>query len=232
MAATPSGRVPPSGFGMFTRRDGLARYAPECTRSCRSASRPSSPSSYIRHVVPSTPAAAPFFNAKNAQRSASTVMWWRSVVRRTRGSRCTNCRIRSAACVTLSRSCVRNVLWLPGFPLGSTLGSTGSAGADAPLFVGFTATMAESDFSMPFIFGYGFLLAFAIPPRQRDGMETSRSRCSAYVRAWVLRHRGTPTPLAKSVGRMLPSVDYKTSASGHNLFRCSIALPARAPVNA
>ena len=29
--AMPSGRVPPSGFGMFTRRDGVARYAPQCT---------------------------------------------------------------------------------------------------------------------------------------------------------------------------------------------------------
>ena len=32
----------------------------------------------------------------------------------------------------------------------------------------------ESDFSMPFIFGYRFLLSSAIPPRQRDGMETSQ----------------------------------------------------------
>ena len=65
-------------------------YAPECTRSCRSANRPSSPSSYIRHVMPSAPAAAFFFSSKNAQRSASTVTWWRSVVRRTPGSLCTN----------------------------------------------------------------------------------------------------------------------------------------------
>jgi hypothetical protein len=27
-AATPSGRSRPSGFGMYTLRDGLARYAP------------------------------------------------------------------------------------------------------------------------------------------------------------------------------------------------------------
>ncbi len=40
-----------------------------------------------------------------------------------------------------------------------------------------------------------------------------RSRCSAYVRAWVLRHRGIPAPLAISVGRMLPSAKERTSAS-------------------
>ena len=34
--------------------------------------------------------------------------------------------------------------------------------------------LTESDFSMPFIFGYGFLLSLAIPPRQRDGMKTSQ----------------------------------------------------------
>ena len=63
---------------------------------------------------------------------------------------------------------------LSGFPLGSVLGSIGSAGTGAPLFADFTATMTESDFSMPFIIGCGLLLSSAIPPRQRDGMETSQ----------------------------------------------------------
>ena len=94
--------------------------------------------------------------------------------RRTLRSLCTNCRIRSAACDTLSRSCVRRVPWPPGFPLGSAPGSTGSVGADVPLFAGFTATMVESDFSMPFIIDYGLLLSFAIPPQQREGIETSQ----------------------------------------------------------
>src|SRR5437899_6604064 len=37
MAATASGRCPPSGLGMYTRRDGSARYAPRWTRACRSS---------------------------------------------------------------------------------------------------------------------------------------------------------------------------------------------------
>ena len=64
-------------------------------------------------------------------------------------------------------------------------------------------------------------------------METSRSRFSAYVRAWVLRHRGIPAPLAIAVGRMLPSVSGEDlGIPDGNFFRCSIARPARAPVNA
>ena len=48
----------------------------------------------------------------------------------------------------------------------------------------------------------------------------------------LLRHRGILSPLAISVGQMLPSAYEKASASRMSLFRCSIALPARAPVNA
>src|ERR1700726_2123150 len=39
----------------------------------------------------------------------------------------------------------------PAFPLVSALGSTGSAADRSALFVGFTATMAERDFSCPCI---------------------------------------------------------------------------------
>ena len=58
------------------------------------------------------------------------------------------------------------------------------------------ATVPESDFSMPFIFGYRLRLSSAVPPRQQDGMETSQVPVQC-VRTWVLRHRGIPTPLAK-----------------------------------
>jgi hypothetical protein len=42
------------------------------------------------------------------------------------------------------------------FPSAPALGSTHSASGFPDLFAGFTATMAGSDFSSPFIAGYGF----------------------------------------------------------------------------
>ena len=65
------------------------------------------------------------------------------------------CRTRSSAWDTLSRSCARRVLCWPAFPSAPALGSTGSAAGRPALFVGFIATMAESDFSRPCIIGYG-----------------------------------------------------------------------------
>src|SRR6266404_2072716 len=63
--------------------------------------------------------------------------------------------MRSSACDTHFRHCVRSVLCWLAFPLAPALGSTGSAVAGTTLFVGFLATMAESDFSRPCIIGYG-----------------------------------------------------------------------------
>src|SRR5262249_7933066 len=75
------------------------------------------------------------------------------------------CRMRSSACDTLMRLCVRHVLCWPAFPLVSALRSTGSvavgSAADCSaadrctLFVGFTGTMAEAVFSCPCVMGYG-----------------------------------------------------------------------------
>src|ERR1700731_1259037 len=63
--------------------------------------------------------------------------------------------MRSSACDTYFRHCVRSVLCWLAFSLDPALGSTGSAVAGTTLFVGFSATMAESDFSRPCIIGYG-----------------------------------------------------------------------------
>ena len=90
-----------------------------------------------------------------AQRSASGVTWCRSAVSFSRGFLVAACRIRSAACVTLSRLCVRRVLSLRGFPLVEALPSTDSAGARAPLFARFDGTLAPSDFFTPSISGFG-----------------------------------------------------------------------------
>src|SRR6266446_2140409 len=62
--------------------------------------------------------------------------------------------MRSSACDTLMRLCVRHVLCWPAFPLVSALRSTGSAAVGSAadcsatdrsaLFVGFTATMLDN----------------------------------------------------------------------------------------
>ena len=89
------------------------------------------------------------------------------------------CRTRSSACDTLSRSCARRVLCWPAFPLVPALGSTGSAAGCPALFVGFTATMAESDFSRPCIIGYG----------------SSPSRCGPERHAAAGQTRDLPVPV-------------------------------------
>src|SRR6266436_6728978 len=82
-------------------------------------------------------------------------MWWRSEV---------NCsfflclaafRTRSNAWVTRARLCVRCVLCWSAFPLVPGLGSANSAAGRPALFIGFIATMPESDFSGSCISGFG-----------------------------------------------------------------------------
>jgi hypothetical protein len=71
-----------------------------------------------------------------------------------------------------SRACRR----VSRFPVPA-LGSAGSATGRPALFVGFTATMAECDFSRPFIAGYGSSPSRHGPARRRSrpaGHETSR----------------------------------------------------------
>src|SRR2546422_8641680 len=87
--------------------------------------------------------------------------------------------MRSSACDTLARLCARRVLCWFAFPLATALGSTGSAADRSALFVGFTATMAASDFPRPCIIGYG----------------SSPSRC------------GPPASLGDGQTRDLPSSD-------------------------
>src|SRR6516165_8769997 len=99
--------------------------------------------------------AASRLSAKNAIRRQSMLMWWRSAVNLSFFRCLATCRTHSSACATRSRPCVRSVLCWRAFPLAPALGSTGSAAVGTALFVGFTATMAVSDFSRPCIIGYG-----------------------------------------------------------------------------
>ena len=64
-------------------------------------------------------------------------------------------RTRSSAWVTRARYCARCVLCCSAFSLVSGLGSPHSAAGFPALFVGFPATTPKSDFSRPFITGYG-----------------------------------------------------------------------------
>ena len=96
-----------------------------------------------------------------------------------------------------TRSCARGVLWLCGFPLGSVLRPIDSAGTAVSLFADFIATTPESDFSMSFIFGYGYLLSSAIPPRQRDDRETSQVPTTCVrtcLGSWTPRNPAPPSP--------------------------------------
>src|SRR5688500_7421091 len=99
--------------------------------------------------------------------------WWKSVVNRSFFLCLAAVRTRSSA--TLSRFCARHVLCCPVFPLVPALGSPGSAAGCPALFVGFTATMAGSDLSRPFIIGYGSSPSRCGPARQFPaGREISR----------------------------------------------------------
>src|SRR5262245_17875598 len=101
-------------------------------------------------------------------------MWWKSAVNFSFFLSLATFRMRSSACDTLIRLCARHVLCWPAFPLSPPLGSAGSAIAWTPadcsaagfaiLFAGFTATMPESDFSCPYIIGYGSSPSRCGPP--------------------------------------------------------------------
>src|SRR5260370_22868708 len=80
--------------------------------------------------------------------------------------------MRSSACDTLSRSCARRVLCWLTFPSASALGSTDSAAGCPALFVGFPATIAESDLPRPFIIGYGSSPSRCGPERRTAAGQT------------------------------------------------------------
>ncbi len=76
-------------------------------------------------------------------------------------------RMRSSACDASTRRCVRNALCWFAFPSAPALGSAGSSAGRPASFVGLSATMAGSDFSCPFIVGYGSSPSRRDPATQR-----------------------------------------------------------------
>ena len=137
--------------------------------------------------------------------------------------------MRSSACDTVSRRCVRPVLCWPAFPLVPALGSTGSAADRSAAFVGFTATMAGSDFSPPFIIGYGSSPSQCGPPASSaDG----RMRDLPGSDAILPRVMWPSTPagrrcLAIAASLMLRSTMETVSAPAACPFRGSIPHPTR-----
>src|ERR1700757_4708915 len=105
------------------------------------------------------------------------LMWWKSAVNFSCFLSLATFRMRSSACDTLSRHCVRRVLCGSAFPLVPALRSTSSAAlgcaahpcgaVHSALFAGFVATMAGSDFSCPDIIGYGSSPSRCGPPYPR-----------------------------------------------------------------
>ena len=108
-AATPSGRVPPSGWGCSPAEPAAPGTPPFARGGAgRAAALPTPPRTLPTSSRP--PPAPPPGSVPSRRLPALPARWWYSAVRRSFGFLSTACRIRSVACVTLSRHCVRRVL--------------------------------------------------------------------------------------------------------------------------
>src|SRR3982074_1624435 len=152
-------------------------------------------------------------------------MWWKSAVNLSFFLSLATCRMRSSACDTLARLCVRYVLCWSAFPLVPALRSTGSAAfrfaADragaggSALFAGFTATMARSDFSGSCIIGYGSSPSRCGPWGRRvhrPNVRPPRFRRLPFVRDVFFDHGRASVPRIAGP-HMLPSTLLTGSAS-------------------
>src|SRR5215471_11979650 len=124
--------------------------------------------------------------------------------------------MRAIACDTLSRYCARRVFCWSAFPLVPALGSTDSAADGSALFVGFMATMAESDFPMPTSAQYGGW-PDAGPPS---------FRCIPFARDVLLDPGRTAMPRVTAL-LMLRSTISTASAPATCVFRGSITNPTQ-----
>ena len=117
------------------------------------------------------------------------------------------CRMRANTSDTLVWLRVQHVLYWPAFPLVPALCSTNSATDRSALFVGFPATMAESDFSGPFIIGYGSSPSRCGPATAMPFRSDPRSpsfRCDPFARD-VAFDPGRASAPRITVPHMLPS---------------------------
>ncbi len=119
------------------------------------------------------------------------------------------------------------------FPLAPLLRSTGSA--PCGLFASFAATMSESDFSSPYITGFGSSPSRCGPsPALADGQrEISGSRVEIVLTCQGLRPRRVHVALAVTHPMVLPSVNSTTSAPGNLIYISWLnGWPVNTPVNA
>jgi hypothetical protein len=139
---------------------------------------------------------------------------------------CAALRTRSIPNDEAARSCARTPCGSTAFPSAPALRSTRSLPGRPGSFVGFIATMAGSDFSFPFIAGFGHT---AFPARAggalhlRSVTRSPGSRTGSVHACWGLRPRRTGTPLAITRRPVLPSGCVTPSASGISFFRGSMA---------
>src|SRR3979490_496127 len=142
-------------------------------------------------------------------------MWCRSVVNFSSVLCLATCRMRSSPCDTLTPSCARHVVCWSAFPLAPALRSTGSAADRSALFVGFTATMAGSDFSRSCIIGYGSSPSRCGPWGRRvhrPNVRPPRFRRLPFVRDVFFDHGRASVPRIAGP-HMLPSTLLTGSAS-------------------
>src|SRR5215471_1630894 len=220
---------------MYVRRDGCGRYVPRWISLWRSSRLGSRSASKSCHVTPSTPGAALRLSARNAVRSVSALRWWRSAVNRSFFLCLAACRTRLSAWVTRFRLWVRCVLCWSAFPLAPALGSTASATGSPALFGGFTATMAESDFSKSCIGDYGSSPSHRGPSAQYSLRPIRRppgSRTRSVRACQVLRPRRVGQVLALALLDILPSTTQTVSAPGISFLSRLNGWPARSPTDA
>src|SRR5262245_30748494 len=143
-------------------------------------------------------------------------------------------RMRSSACDTVARFCARSVLCWFAFPLASALCSTGSAAVGTALFVGFPATMAESDFSRPCIIGYGSSPSRCGPATVCRTVDRESSRFPRKERLHMpgsLTTPGHPGARADALGCVAFHHMHGVGTLDRTLSRLNV-WPMRSPVNA
>ena len=133
--------------------------------------------------------------------------------------------MRACACDTASRLCVRTVVCWSAFSLVPPLGSTCSSAARAASFAGFIATMGKSDFSGPFIVGFGLRPSRRGPCKTPQGQSRDipvpEQGASAHARVfddaeptYVSRSRHGPYCLLQDGKHRRSEVGFRRSMAG------------------